>query len=702
MSCLVCLFSIAQSSDEYKLVNSHDLAGIKSELIQARTKHTRKYNQLKEDYTSEISIGLKKIESLEKTKKKKLDSLSVLKAPIEKEFERYSQLYSNYEILSNAVENFNTFLSENKVLNDLTSFLGYCHQSPYYSNLVSCYLSQGGALAFLVSEPKQIKKLSKILGGNVTNELIIFVYEDVKNKKNAFYLINVDTMDVSKFKITSFYEWKDGREIQKFNSNEQKEDLYRFIKNYNDENQVIYKSHGIPHLKALDDDNLIKITANKEIIDLKRQFEYYTLEENKVNKKYSNLIHEIRWGLNDYDLEKLQNRRNLDSLGIADEIIFYEEKYPIYVKCWEIVNHLSSLNDPESQEIYLKKVYDDFGLDLFDFTENMRKSLNENFNKSLIFEKLLLTLNEISASKHTSKPKFWPLRLIPIEGFSVYLRGFDIANRFLESKKINGLDKDEIPKGVYDLEIRVDGSGKIKDIENKSFSIRCDIIFYAPGDFLYFRNSEKMKIFRKSDSDSYEKLGEFNVSLGLNNTRKQILENYDVALSSFEQGNYEGVIELVCRCGIYCDDFENIKFEAQYGKIYSHFWNEYPQEVVQYFYELYQRSHLLQGDIFSSNSSKTKISFCYVNFNGDKYEIKLLGEDGGKVVYNLYKQGALVKTVTGRWDEKFVGLGDATKIVISLDGVNQGMEFLLRKYSNGAWQDLQEIGGQDRIWDICL
>jgi hypothetical protein len=693
---------VAQSPDEYKLVNNRDLAGIRSELIQARTKNTQKYNQLREDYTSEISIGLEKIELLEKTKRKKLDSLSVLKTPIEMEFEKYKNLYSNYEILRSTVENFNAFLSENKVLNDLTSFLGLCNQSPYYSNLVSCYLGQGGAIAFLVSEPKQIKKLSKILEENITNQLIVFAYEDVKSKKNAFYLVNVDTMDVSKFKITSFYEWKDGREIQKFKSNEQKEDLYRFIKNYNDENQMVYKSHGIPHLKALDDDNLIKITANNKIIDLNRQLEYYTLELNKVNKKYSNLIHEIRWGLNDYDLEKLKNRRNSDSLGIAHEIIFYEEEYPIYEKCWEIVNHLSSLNESESQELYLKNVYDDFSTVLFDFDAEMRKSLNENFNKSIIFENLLLKLHEVSSSPYTTKAKFQHVRLIPIDGFSVYLKGFDIANRFLESKKIDGLDKNEIPNGVYDLDILVDGSGKIKNIENKSFSIRCDWVFQATGDFLYFRNAEKMKIFRKLDSDLYKKLGEFNVALGLNNTRKQILENYDIALSYFEQADYEGVIELACRCGIYCNDFENIKFEAKYGKIYSHFWNEYPQEVVQYFYELYQRSHLLQGDVFSSNSSKSKKSFCYVDFNGDKYEIKLLGDDGGKVVYNLYKQGALIKTVTGSWDEKFVGFGDATKIVISLDGINQRMEFLLRKYSNGAWQDLQEMEGMQRTWSICL
>jgi hypothetical protein len=113
-------------------------------------------------------------------------------------------------------------------------------------------------------------------------------------------------------------------------------------------------------------------------------------------------------------------------------------------------------------------------------------------------------------------------------------------------------------------------------------------------------------------------------------------------------------------------------------------------------------------EIANENSQNSKTTnFCYEDeYTGNRYELKLYDKESGegKVTYNLYKNGNLSKSITGNWEERFIGLGDATKIVISMDGVNSGlgMEFFLRKYGSGAWQDLQEMEGSKRIWSYCL
>lgn len=101
--------------------------------------------------------------------------------------------------------------------------------------------------------------------------------------------------------------------------------------------------------------------------------------------------------------------------------------------------------------------------------------------------------------------------------------------------------------------------------------------------------------------------------------------------------------------------------------------------------------------------SEKTTNFCFQDeYNGYRYEIKLYNKENGegKVVYNLYKRDVLTKTVTGKWEEKYISLGDATKIVCSMDG-GLNMEFYLRKYMNGAWQDLQEMEGAQRTWSYC-
>jgi len=110
---------------------------------------------------------------------------------------------------------------------------------------------------------------------------------------------------------------------------------------------------------------------------------------------------------------------------------------------------------------------------------------------------------------------------------------------------------------------------------------------------------------------------------------------------------------------------------------------------------------------FESGKQEKSTNFCYEeDYTGNKYELKLYNKEKGegKVIYNLYKNGNLVKTITGQWKEEYVSFGDATNVVIDWDGANSGLgqtKYLIRKYSNGAWQDLQEFDGEQRIWTYC-
>jgi hypothetical protein len=110
---------------------------------------------------------------------------------------------------------------------------------------------------------------------------------------------------------------------------------------------------------------------------------------------------------------------------------------------------------------------------------------------------------------------------------------------------------------------------------------------------------------------------------------------------------------------------------------------------------------------FESGKQEKSTNFCYEeDYTGNKYELKLYNKENGegKVIYNLYKNGNLVKTITGQWKEEYVSFGDATNVVIDWDGANSGLgqtKYLIRKYSNGAWQDLQEFDGEQRIWTYC-
>jgi len=683
-----------KNEDIYK--SSVDLTKIQSELIQKRLNLTLKYNQIREDYLSSIAYGLKVVKSLEKTKRRALDSLSILKSPFELEYEKSKQLYLNYDTLSRAVEKFNTFLEENKVLNDLIGFKNFC-STQYYTDLVDCYLSQGGAIAYFVTEPGQIKKLSKILEENSQNERLIFLYEDTKSKKNSFYVINVDTLNLTNFKITSFYYTKDGKELTNFKSYEQKEDLYRFIKNYDDVNQVVYKSHGVPHLKSLDKKNVLKITAKNEVITCKSLLDSYVAEEKRISEYFDEQIQNKRNNLMLFDLENLKKRRISDSLEIAEEITYYEKEFPEFLKCFEALKTLSNIDSSDVQEAFLRGIYEDLDSDFLNLSKDNRLALEKEFDKTVVFECLLSRLNEISSSPFYKKPIPGYGKLIT-DGFTVWLKGFDIVNKTLKSR---GADEVDFPNGSLDLEVWIDAKGTIKYFRNKNFDIRFDQFPDEEGEFLGYITSEKIKVYHKL-SYGYLKIGEFIISEGNNNTKDVIVESFNIAKSSFEQGDYYTVREVACECGLgICED-RGAKIDARFGSIYKFYWYNYPIEIVDEFDVIYHRAGYLSKNGFSS--SKTKKSFCFVNYNGDKYEIKLLGEQEGKVVYNLYKRDVLTKTVTGKWEERYISNGGATKLVIEMDGANSGlnMEFFVRKYSNGAWQDLQEMGAQDRIWDICL
>ncbi len=119
--------------------------------------------------------------------------------------------------------------------------------------------------------------------------------------------------------------------------------------------------------------------------------------------------------------------------------------------------------------------------------------------------------------------------------------------------------------------------------------------------------------------------------------------------------------------------------------------------------ELENRKNKLARGGESISNQEITTNFCYeVDYTGNKYELKLYDKESGegKVVFNLYKGDVLTKTVAGIWEEKYISLGDATKIVCSMDD-GRNMEFYLRKYMNGAWQDIQEFDGEQRIWTYC-
>lgn len=128
------------------------------------------------------------------------------------------------------------------------------------------------------------------------------------------------------------------------------------------------------------------------------------------------------------------------------------------------------------------------------------------------------------------------------------------------------------------------------------------------------------------------------------------------------------------------------------------------KEYTEWSEELWNRRGLPWNEDEVQAKEEKTTNFCFEEeYTENRYELKLHNKENGegKVVYNLYKRGALIKTVTGNWEEKYISLGDATKIVFSMDG-GLNMEFYLRKYMTGAWQDLQEMDGMQRTWSSCL
>jgi len=274
-------------------------------------------------------------------------------------------------------------------------------------------------------------------------------------------------------------------------------------------------------------------------------------------------------------------------------------------------------------------------------------------------------------------------------------------------KHINGFDNDNL---IFTVILRSSDalvytySKNIKSFESGELpNILKQIDLYFPNRYFERTSIRESKIL-------FEKERQAHVKIEFQNGVNQLIKNWEARKEDAE--NYESLVVAQIRLVQLYDEMDyflkydetlipgitSVKRISERSLSYINYLEE---AIKEKFDEEFKKAS--QAESEEDENSKTT-NFCFEDeYTGNRYELKLHNKENGegKVVYNLYKRGVLTKTVTGNWEEKYISLGDATKIVFSMDG-GLNMEFYLRKYMNGAWQDLQEMEGSKRIWSYCL